>query len=161
MPTEWKHIMKLVRNTTPCGHGFSCPKCCLIYTGTDNGTGYGRISIDGKYTLVHRAVYEYFSGKEILPGSTVNHKCNQSRCWKYEHLYLGTHKENGMDRYLTNRGVDLLDPAVEDLVLMYTRARLYDIIKFMVDEYNISATKAVELIGEMSSRFNKEVTDLV
>jgi hypothetical protein len=58
--------------------------------------GYGSLVINGKKVSAHRHSYEYFYG--VSPGSKfVLHECDNPRCVRPDHLFLGTNKENMID----------------------------------------------------------------
>lgn len=57
----------------------------------------------GKTTLVHRAAYEAYVGN-IPDAMCVLHKCDVRSCFRPDHLFLGTNKNNSEDRELKGRG---------------------------------------------------------
>jgi hypothetical protein len=57
---------------------------CLIWTGAQNGVGYGRMWADG-YQLTHRVAYELMVGP-IPPGLVIDHLCRVSLCANPAHL---------------------------------------------------------------------------
>lgn len=73
---------------------------CWIWQGATSGTkestrghGYGRISVYGQTSAVHRVMWSCVYG--YLPSAKqVDHKCNNRLCCNPEHLELVTHKEN-------------------------------------------------------------------
>jgi hypothetical protein len=71
---------------------------CWIWTGSDDGRGYGTIfSGSGKAPKkAHVASYELHHG-EIAAGLVVRHKCDVSLCIAPHHLELGTQSENMQD----------------------------------------------------------------
>jgi hypothetical protein len=57
---------------------------------------YGRMSLKGKNYRAHRLMYEFFYG--VKPGKLlVLHTCDNPRCVKPSHLFLGTHSDNLQD----------------------------------------------------------------
>lgn len=69
--------------------------------------GYGRINLFGIIFYVHRvSAYIYFDMPlhKIIDKFTKNsqalHKtiCPNKNCWNPEHIYVGTHKDNMLDR---------------------------------------------------------------
>jgi len=74
---------------------------CLIFTGSQDAHGYGRIRWKGKTMRAHRL--NYISRYGSLPkGMFVLHKCDIPSCVNINHLYVGTHSQNMLDR--SNRG---------------------------------------------------------
>jgi len=63
--------------------------------GTRNGYAKMRIK-DGKQALLHRWVWEQINGP-IPPGMVVRHTCDNSSCFLYAHLVLGTYADNSAD----------------------------------------------------------------
>lgn len=75
---------------------------CWNWTGATNKWkrglgGYGIIGIDGKNIKSHRFSWELHNGP-IPKGKFVLHKCNNRLCVNPDHLYLGTQRNNMMDR---------------------------------------------------------------
>lgn len=66
---------------------------CQIWQGAPGLNGYGRLSIDGRLTLAHRASYEAFVGP-IPSGLTIDHLCRVRMCINPEHLEPVTRAEN-------------------------------------------------------------------
>lgn len=59
-----------------------------------NGRPYGRMTLGGgRIDSTHRLSYETWVGP-IPPGETIHHKCNNTLCFRPEHLELATHRVN-------------------------------------------------------------------
>ena len=75
---------------------------CWLWTGGMDGSGYGRF-FNGKQVTTHRFSYELHKG-EIPPGICVLHHCDTPLCVNPSHLFLGTKKDNAVDRENKGRG---------------------------------------------------------
>lgn len=75
---------------------------CLLWNGSLNSDGRGRIGYLGKSLQVHRLAYEKEFGT-IPEGMHVLHKCDVPSCINPQHLFLGTHQDNMEDRYQKGR----------------------------------------------------------
>lgn len=58
--------------------------------------GYGQLSVNGKLNLAHRFSYELAYGP-IPNGLLVCHHCDNPRCVRPDHLFLGDHSANTVD----------------------------------------------------------------
>lgn len=79
---------------------------CWEWTGRVNSRGYGRLLVGGargKLHLAHRLAYEMQHGP-IPMGMSVCHACDNPRCVRESHLFLGTHQDNMKDKELKGRG---------------------------------------------------------
>lgn len=79
-------------NKTPTATG------CLEWTAATNGR-YGVIKSSDRphpWILAHRVAYELHYGP-IPAGLYVMHKCDNPKCVNFEHLSVGTRKENMAD----------------------------------------------------------------
>lgn len=64
--------------------------------------GYGFLAVKGKRRAAHRASWMAWKG-EIPKGKWVLHKCDNPKCIKPDHLFLGDAKENAHDMINKNR----------------------------------------------------------
>jgi hypothetical protein len=76
---------------------------CWEWMGSrDRRSGYGQISVAGKVLKAHRVSWELHRGP--VPGSLcVLHACDNPRCVRPSHLFLGTQLENIADREAKGR----------------------------------------------------------
>ena len=79
------------------------PSGCREFTGAKSPKGYGKISFKDKHFRAHRLAYILKFG-DISEGLIVCHKCDNPSCVNTEHLFLGTPKDNAIDRMLKGRG---------------------------------------------------------
>jgi hypothetical protein len=69
--------------------------CCLLWTGTKTGNGYGSIHLNGSSVPVHRVAYELWVGP-LHADDTVDHKprCRRALCINPAHLEAVSGPEN-------------------------------------------------------------------
>jgi len=78
---------------------------CLLWFGALNGSGYGRLRVKrgGTQKMAHRVAWELASGKSIPFGMCVCHKCDVRCCINPNHLFIGSTRENNIDRHQKRR----------------------------------------------------------
>lgn len=64
--------------------------------------GYGAFRLGGKLRKAHRVSWEMHNG-EIPEGLKVLHECDNPKCVRPEHLFLGTDQDNADDRAAKGR----------------------------------------------------------
>lgn len=64
--------------------------------------GYGQFTMSGKHWAAHRLAYTLARG-DVPYGIQVLHTCDNNRCCRPDHLYIGTHEDNMRDRDSRNR----------------------------------------------------------
>lgn len=69
---------------------------CWEWRGVATEDGYGRFMIRGKRWLAHRVAYALANGP-IPDGFFVCHHCDNPRCVRPSHLFLGTNRDNMQD----------------------------------------------------------------
>lgn len=75
---------------------------CWEWTGFVSPLGYGKIKDAGKQLLASRVSYELNVGP-IPDGLCVLHECDNRKCVRPEHLFLGTKGDNNRDRHAKRR----------------------------------------------------------
>lgn len=77
---------------------------CWLWLGSWHKKGYGKISREGRDTLVvSRLFYAYYNGP-IPDGMRVCHKCDVPVCCNPDHLFAATDHENAVDKERKSRG---------------------------------------------------------
>ncbi len=78
---------------------------CWDWTGRLSESGYGCFDAGGKGHRAHRISYKLFVGD--THGLQVLHECDNPRCVRPKHLWLGTPADNAHDRDAKGRQVSL------------------------------------------------------
>ena len=68
---------------------------CIIWTGANNGRGYGIRYFDGANHLAHRLAWTLANGP-IPDGLTIDHLCRVRACVNPDHLEPTTYRENNL-----------------------------------------------------------------
>lgn len=77
---------------------------CWKWLGPKNKGGYGFFKLIGKNYSAHRI--SYFFNYKLDPGPfLVCHSCDNRSCVNPTHFFLGTHKDNAIDKTNKGRGV--------------------------------------------------------
>ena len=78
---------------------------CWNWTALRSKQGYGRLTVNRKNYTAHRISWILHNG-EIPDGLFVCHHCDNTSCVNPDHLFLGTAKDNALDRSAKGRGRD-------------------------------------------------------
>lgn len=71
--------------------------CWICTSHAPNGNGYPQYFINGKSNYLSHIMYERKNG--LMPEEMcICHKCDTPMCINPEHLFLGTRKDNNLDR---------------------------------------------------------------
>jgi len=78
---------------------------CREWPGARNRGGYGvkRDKLLKKPVLMHRWVVAQIHGWGAIEGKVVMHRCDNRRCYRYDHLRIGTHTDNARDMVAKGR----------------------------------------------------------
>ncbi len=77
--------------------------CWLWLPPTSQVFGYGDMHANGRKQYAHRLAWELASGRQIPAGLCVLHKCDNPRCVRPSHLFLGTKADNAHDAMAKGR----------------------------------------------------------
>ena len=84
---------------------------CWIWNGYCLSNGYGRLSFAGKLQLAHRVSWLISRGDipkgKGFHGTCVLHKCDNRKCVRPSHLFLGTQRDNICDAVSKGRWNDV------------------------------------------------------
>ena len=72
------------------------PDRCWAWPRKTDAKGRGRVWVNGKIMLAHRAVWEHVNAP-IPKGKMLCHHCDNAGCINPKHMYVGTHAENMRD----------------------------------------------------------------
>lgn len=78
-------------------------RCWEWKGGSGHHFGYGAFSINGRTEAAHRVIFRNVVAP-IPKGMCVLHKCDNPKCVRPEHLFLGTKADNNVDRDSKGRG---------------------------------------------------------
>lgn len=139
--------MRLVRRLTTWGDG-----CWEQRSGQTSSRGYGCVVLNGERYTAHRAAYALVNGP-IPAGMCVCHRCDNPRCIRPSHLFLGTQRENMRDREAKGRSGDRRPPRL--LGSASGQARLTESqVRHILDLYastTLSARAIARMVGGVVS----------
>lgn len=99
---------------------------CTIWTGSLDSSGYGKIVFNNKLIGTHRLSYQLFYGP-IPNKKLICHRCDNRKCIRPEHLFIGTHSENTKDAWTKGRmksnDVKLNWQKVDEIRFKYTTGK--------------------------------------
>ena len=76
---------------------------CWHWTGYLDPNGYGRINVENTPKLAHRLSWEIEHGVILTPNQHVCHKCDNPKCVRPSHLFLGDQAKNMADKMAKGR----------------------------------------------------------
>ena len=86
--------------------GFGPNGDCWDWLAGKTVDGYGVIATkgSGRRMPAHRFSWEFHNAAEVPPGLVVCHTCDIPACCNPAHLWVGTHRDNALDREAKGRG---------------------------------------------------------
>lgn len=78
------------------------PNGCHEWTGATNHKGYGKLTLQRRTVSAHRLAYEHFVGP-VPDGMNVCHHCDNPKCVRPDHLFVGTSRDNSVDMVTKGR----------------------------------------------------------
>jgi hypothetical protein len=75
---------------------------CWLWKNPSHPFGYGRFKFNNKIQLAHRVSYKLYN-RDITSSECVLHKCDNPGCVNPDHLFLGSRKDNALDRTMKGR----------------------------------------------------------
>lgn len=73
---------------------------CLVWSGSKDAGGYGKVRYQGRSHRVHRIIFEAAYGPTEL---LVCHRCDNPPCARLDHLFAGTYADNAHDAIAKGR----------------------------------------------------------
>jgi hypothetical protein len=143
---------------------------CWNWTASVHHSGYGQFNVDGRPELAHRVSYGIYCGA-IPGGQQVLHRCDNRRCVRPDHLFLGTHTDNMRDMAAKDRGdprpgeesnfAKLTEAAVADIRARYKRENhSKSNARELAHEYGVTKRCIVQVVaGETWARSVSNVED--
>jgi hypothetical protein len=80
---------------------------CWLWTGCRNRLGYGKIKVRSYVTEPAHRVALKLSGVEVPDDMDACHHCDNPRCVRPDHLFVGTRKDNMQDAVRKGRMVSV------------------------------------------------------
>ena len=124
------------------------PDDCWNWVGATYPFGYGCIGTSRGLDGAHRVSYRLHKG-EIPKGMCVLHKCDNPRCSNPEHLFLGSKKDNAVDRHAKGRGKNPVH-----------RGSRHPSAKITEEDAKAIREAATETIASLSRRFGLSETQI-
>jgi len=75
---------------------------CWLWRWSLNKLGYGVIGVRGRAVRAHRLSWELANGP-IPDGKVICHHCDNPRCVRPDHLFVGSHADNVADKVAKGR----------------------------------------------------------
>ena len=74
------------------------PSECWPWKAACSSAGYGQIGFGRKVYYIHRLAWQFANDSQIPNGMFVLHSCDNPTCCNPNHLHLGTHQQNMIEK---------------------------------------------------------------
>lgn len=123
---------------------------CWGWNGMTSPNGYGRMNKNNKKIGAHQVSWIIHHGN-IPKGMNVLHRCNNAICTNYQHLYIGTQKQNIADAVRAGRA--------RGFRTVLNEAEVIEIKKLIKEGYSIKQLAAkYKVNGTMISNIRRNKT---
>jgi hypothetical protein len=123
---------------------------CWNWNGRKTKAGYGQTGPHGHHLYVHRASYAMFNGP-ISEGMDVCHKCDNPSCYRPEHLFLGTARDNLRDcsakGRMTNRPNRKINAEIANKIRFFYKSKEFNQIE-LSKKYGVSQTLVWQIVND-------------
>lgn len=119
---------------------------CWIWIGALGHRGYGRFNVNNRSRLAHRISFEIATGAPAPSELQVCHRCDNPRCVRPDHLFLGTNLDNVRDMQAKGR----VSHAPRLQGETHHRAKLTDARVLEIREARAAGRKVMDLAAELS-----------
>lgn len=130
---------------------------CWEWQGCTEKDGYGVFFMWGRQWRAHRLAYILTHG-HVLPNVSVLHECDNRRCVRPDHLFLGTNTDNMADRYNKGRsasGEHHGRAILTESIVLTCRDRFYagnETARALAREYGVGESTMLDAIHGKSWR---------
>ena len=119
---------------------------CTSHFRSDNGNKYPTITFDGKKTTMTRYIW-FLNTKQLLNKDIfVCHKCDNPHCINFEHLYLGSPKDNSQD--MAVKGRQKRHTTLSDKDVISIKSNFTDSSTELAERYSVSFSTICRIWNE-------------
>lgn len=127
---------------------------CWEWAGSLDTKGYGNFNVDGSSRRASKVAYEMAHGVSTL-GVHVLHRCDNRKCVRPDHLFLGTNADNVADKVAKGRQSMKLKP--ESVVALRGRYAAGGVTqRQLADEFGIGQAQVSRIINHVRRSCVKE-----